>query len=216
MILLHTTKYGDSGVILHGYTCEGGRESFLLRGVGKNRTISIGCLHPLSILEANCPSLQKGSLKYIKEFSPKYPLNSIREDHNKSAIVFFVSEVLYKTLREGEADPKMYSFLHNAILTLNELPSNYANFHLWFLAQYASELGYKPKEPFFDNFNPFTKGEIELLGKFLNDPFADTMCIPLKGEQRTAFATNLTKYLEYHLGFIFETKSLKILHQLCH
>ena len=32
MIVLHTLKYGDTSLIVHGYTKEEGRVSFILRG----------------------------------------------------------------------------------------------------------------------------------------------------------------------------------------
>ena len=32
MIVLHTLKYGDTSLIIHGYTKEEGRVSFILRG----------------------------------------------------------------------------------------------------------------------------------------------------------------------------------------
>lgn len=216
MILLHTTKYGDSSIILHGYTAESGRESYLLRGAGKKKDISIGCLHPLSILEIETSSGTKSSLKYVKEFVPQYRLNSLREDVFKSSIAIFISEVLYRSLLEGESDEKMYVFLTDSIITLNELERDYANFHLWFLSKYASILGYKPQGLLTEEFNPFSAEEFELLQRFNNEPFSETMCIPLNGEQRTSFATNAISYLEYHLGFKFEPKSLKILHRLCH
>ena len=53
MIVLHTTRYGDSSLIVHGYTREEGRTSLMLRGAfrtsGKRRPSHPGAvlLHPL-------------------------------------------------------------------------------------------------------------------------------------------------------------------------
>ena len=52
MIVLHTTRYGDSSLIVHGYTREEGRTSLMLRGAfrtsGKRRPSPPGAvlLHP--------------------------------------------------------------------------------------------------------------------------------------------------------------------------
>ena len=57
MIVLHTLKYGDTSLIIHGYTKEEGRVSFILRGAfrqssGKRSAPrpEVVSLHPLSIV----------------------------------------------------------------------------------------------------------------------------------------------------------------------
>ncbi len=216
MILIHTTKYGDSGIILHGYTAEGGKESFLLRGLGKRKEVSSSILHPLSILEIETSHSPKSTLKNIKELSSAHRLNSLRSNIYKNSIAIFLSEVLYRTLRESSGDVELYEFLEKSILDLNREEENFSNFHLYFLSQYISKLGFRPREFTFDDYNPFSSKEVSLLNSLLSLPFAEAMLIPLKGEERYLFAKSLLNYLEYHLGFKFEIKSLVILHQLCH
>ena len=105
MIVLHTLKYGDTSLIVHGYTQEEGRVSFILRGAfrqakGKKGSSNHGTvlLHPLSIVNYVASRSPKGSMPYLKEFSPKYRLHSIREDFDKISIAMFISELLYRTL----------------------------------------------------------------------------------------------------------------------
>ena len=85
MIVLHTTRYGDSSLIVHGYTREEGRTSLMLRGAfrtsGKRRPSHPGAvlLHPLSIVNYVASKSPKAGMAYLREFSPKYRLHSIRD-----------------------------------------------------------------------------------------------------------------------------------------
>ena len=108
-------KYGDTSLIVHGYTQEEGRVSFILRGAfrqanGKKGSSNHGTvlLHPLSIVNYVASKSPKGSMSYLKEFSPKYRLHSIREDFSKISIAMFISELLYRTLLHSERDGELY------------------------------------------------------------------------------------------------------------
>ena len=123
MIVLHTLKYGDTSLIIHGYTKEEGRVSFILRGAfrqssGKRSAPrpEVVSLHPLSIVNYVASKNMKGSMPYLREFSPKYRLHSIREDFDKISIAMFISELLYRTLLHSERDEELYDFLEDAVL----------------------------------------------------------------------------------------------------
>lgn len=219
MILLHTTKYGDSSLILHGYTREVGRQSFMLRGAyGK----SLGYLHPLSILDIQTSETAKGNknpaagkIVYLKEFSPRYNLSSLRSNIYKNSMVMYISELLYKSLVETDSDAPLYDFIEKAIVELNGAEGNFANFHLWFTIQYACLLGFRPGKEFSAEFNPFSEQESLLLEKIISGKEAQkALQIPLRGEQRTDFLNSLLKYLSYHLGSGLDIKSLAVLHRV--
>ena len=162
MIVLHTTRYGDSSLIVHGYTREEGRTSLMLRGAfrtsGKRRPSHPGAvlLHPLSIVNYVASKSPKAGMAYLREFSPKYRLHSIREDFDKISIAMFISELLYRTLLHSERDEDLYDFLEDAVLRLEALGSSPANFHLWFLDRYAAYLGFPFESGFNLDYNPFT------------------------------------------------------------
>ena len=162
MIVLHTTRYGDTSLIVHGYTREEGRTSLMLRGAfrtsGKRRPSHPGAvlLHPLSIVNYVASRSPKAGMAYLREFSPKYRLHSIREDIGKISIAMFISELLFRTLLHSERDEGLYDFLEDAVLRLEALEGNAANFHLWFLDRYAAYLGFPFERGFNMDYNPFT------------------------------------------------------------
>ena len=74
MIVLHTLKYGDTSLIIHGYTKEEGRVSFILRGAfrqssGKRSAPrpEVVSLHPLSIVNYVTSKNMKGSMPYLRD-----------------------------------------------------------------------------------------------------------------------------------------------------
>ena len=72
------------------------------------------------------------------------PLQNIPFDPVKSCIAIFISEILYKTLREEEANAGLFDFLLNTIYTLDLNDCGTANFHLLFLVHYSRYLGFYP------------------------------------------------------------------------
>lgn len=215
MILLHTTKYGDSSIILHGFTREQGRKSFIIRGVGKKKgSNSTALLHPLSILETELRPGADYSIAQLKDYSAKYPLHSLRSNVIKNTIAIYMSELLYRTLRDSEGDPALYDFIEKAILTLNSLEGSTPNFHIWFTIKYISMLGFMPDSSSLFAFDIFTSQERELLTRFLTTGIEELLLLPLKRETRNEFIETLVKFLEQSLGQRIEIKSLNVLHQV--
>lgn len=215
MILLHTTKYGDSSIILHCYTRGNGRESFIIRGMGRKKGgNSTALLHPLSILEGEGTPQGSNNITHLKEYSPKYPLTSLRGNIYKNTIAIYISELLYRTLRDYERDPALYDFLEQAILTLNAMEKGYSNFHLWFTIKYISFLGFMPDLSQQEVLAPFDPMEQNILKGFLHLPLEESMKISLSGEKRNSFIDSLVRFLEQNLERKIEIKSLKVLHEV--
>ena len=208
MILLHTTKYSDSSVILHSFTREGGRESFLLRGVGKKGTIH-AALHPMALLDYTASDPYKGHLRYIKDWSVKEALPSVRTDIKKASLAMFMGELLLRSLPEGDKDERIWDFTAESVRRLEACEGSCANFHLWFLSRYAALLGFDP------HFIPQEMPEITVLNQRLMEISLDeALLIPLSGEKRFAYIDALTRYLEAQLGSSFHLKSPSVLHAI--
>ena len=69
---------------------------------------------------------------------------SVPFDVRKSTISMFMAEVLYRLIREVEANEPLFDFLCEAVLKLDAMREGVANFHLWFLANLSRLLGYRP------------------------------------------------------------------------
>jgi DNA repair protein RecO (recombination protein O) len=177
-------------------------------------------------------------MQYIKEYRAINPLNGIRTNPNKSAIALFLGELLYKSVKEEEANDLLFHFLVESILSLNDLTCSIANFHLYFLAKFCAKLGIAPlpnfhpeHAPHFDvtqgifvppNTYPhtrsdtlFTQQESHLFAKLSALTSAEEAAsIPLNGAQRHQFVLQIIRYLHYHLGVSLDVKSPDVLRQL--
>lgn len=221
MIVLHTLKYGDTSLIVHGYTKEEGRVSFILRGAFRQSSGKRGAprpevvsLHPLSIVNFVASRSLKGSMSYLREFSPKYRLHSIREDFDKISIAMFISELLYRTLLHSERDEDLYDFLEDAVLRLEALEGSPANFHLWFIDRYAAFLGFPFERGFNLDYNPFTPQQTARLRTLHEASFEETMVMAMTGAERKELIEAVLRWLEYHTGSRIELRSISVLHQI--
>lgn len=221
MIVLHTIRYGDTSLIVHGYTEEEGRCSLMLRGAfrsqsGKRRPArhNVALLHPLSILNYVSSKSLKGSMSYLKEFSPKYSLHSIREDFPKISMAMFVSELLYRTLLHSERDTGLYAFLEDAILRLENLEGSPANFHIWFLEHYAAYMGFPFEKGYASEYNPFTPRQSARLEAFRAVSFDQAMTISMTGDERRELVEAILRWLEWHTGSRIELRSIEVLRRM--
>lgn len=234
IIVLHLTKWGDHGAIVHAIDSEKGRCGFILRKLGKAATAQTSLFHPLSCLDVVTQPNSKSSLETIIEFVPRYRLDSVRCDMGKSCIALFISEVLYRSIREGMQDKKFYDWLEATALSLEQATGNVANFHLWFLVNLSSHLGFLPQDNWsesapifsipaasFTNSWPadgrsdlFSLQNSEILHNLLHMQRDQAMALPLSGAKRIDFSKNMIHFLEYHLSSTINVKSLDVLHDI--
>ena len=145
-IVLHTTRQGDSSLVVHVLDATAGRQSLFLRGLGKSRSGSAAAaFHPLSVLEVVSAATPRSSLLYLREYEPVFSLNSLRTDIRRSATAQFVCEVLWRTLRTGDGDPELFTWLVEGILALETTPA-VANFAAWWLVGFSARMGFKPED----------------------------------------------------------------------
>lgn len=221
MVVLHTTRYGDTSLVVHGYTEEAGRCSFLLRGAyrpssGKRRqqSHSTVLLHPLSIVNYVASSGTRSSMPYLREFSPKYRLNSIREDFSKIPVAMFVSELLYRTILHSERDAQLYAFIEDSVLKLEAMEGSPANFHIWFMDRYSAFMGFPFEKDSLLDYNPFTPQQVSRLEFMHRASFGEAMACPMTGVERKDIVEAVLRYLEYHTGSRIAMRSMQVFHDV--
>lgn len=209
LIVLHFTKYGDNSAVLHTLSSEYGRRSFLVRTVGKRALTTL--FQPLSILEADVLETTKSKLYTARNLSSLYPLSGIRGDLCKNAITLFISEVLYRALKDGTNEEGLYDWCIKNILLLDAVDSDFSNFHLWFLLEFAVVLGFMPDSA---DLIPFVGDNFPAVSELMSVSFAQAMLIPLSGQVRNEIADGILRYIEYHLDISLNINSLKVLREI--
>ncbi len=166
---------------------------------------------PLNILEGEIIETSKSSLYTVRGLSVRHPLLGIRNNLFKNSMTMFISEVLYRVVKDGTMEQGLYEWAEKNILLLDAMDTDFSNFHLRFLLELAVTLGFSPSA---NDLMPFVGDNYPLVEKFLILPFADSMLIPLNGPSRNDLADQLLRYLEYHTESTLSINSLKVLREL--
>lgn len=143
-IVLQKTHYSESSLILKLLTDRNGIQSFIFQGA-KRKHKNGQLISPLAILSVDYSIRGDSQLGKIHHITPALVYQAIPFDPYKSSSVFFVNEVLLKTVKEAAIDTTMYHFLRNALVLL-DTSERVANFPIWFLYQFTRYLGVYPQE----------------------------------------------------------------------
>lgn len=208
LIVLHYTKYGDKSIVLHTLSAQYGRRSFMVK-LGTKTPVSL--FLPMNILDCTTSSRNKSWLWFASGFSCPYPLNSIRTSIHKNSITLFLSEVLWKVLREEVPDPEIYEWCEKAVVTLDSLQGSYSNFHVLFLLELCSVMGFAP-DP--EGLAPFVGDNLQACASLLGDDLPTSFALPLSGAVRNQICEGILMYLEHHSESPIKVNSLKILREI--
>lgn len=209
LIVLHTTKFGENSLVVHTLSKVYGRRSFLVKGLGKKSMMSL--FLPLNVLEADIIETNKSTLFTARNISAKYPLAGIRNDMFKNSMTMFMSEVLYRVVKDGAMEEGLFEWCEKDILMLDAIRTDFSNFHIRFLLELSVALGFSPEA---QDLMPFVGDHYPVVEKFMSLPFADSMLIPLNGAARNEIAEEILRYIEFHTESAVNVNSLKVLREL--
>lgn len=208
LIVLHYTPTGENTLVLHTLSREWGRRGFLVR-TGKGAPMAL--FLPLNILEAEVTENPRSPLARATHIVPAAALNGIRNNLYKNTMTLFLSEVLYRTVKDGACEEGLFEWCERSIRTLDVLQSDWSNFHLRFLVEFAGALGFRPGA---GDIAPFADGNLAQLRALVESGFEETMLLPLSGELRNNLCDCLLRYIEHHSESALRIRSLAVLREL--
>ena len=209
LIVLHTTKFGENSLVVHTLSREYGRRSFLVKGAGKKSMMSL--FLPLNMLEADIIETNKSTLFTARNLIARHPLLGIRSNMFKNSMTMFMSEVLYRVVKDGASEQGLFEWCERNILMLDAIQTDFSNFHIRFLLELAVALGFSPEV---QDLMPFAGDHYPVVEKFMSLPFAESMLIPLNGPVRNEIAEEILRYIEFHTESAVNVNSLKVLREL--
>ena len=209
LIVLHTTKFGENSLVVHTLSRDYGRRSFLVKGTGKKSMMSL--FLPLNVLEADILETNKSTLFTARSLAAKHPLLGIRNNMFKNSMTMFMSEVLYRVVKDGAYEQGLFEWCEKDILLLDAIQTDFSNFHIRFLLELTVALGFSPEA---QDLIPFVGEHYPVVEKFMTLPFAESMLIPLNGAARNEIAEEILRYIEYHTESSVNVNSLKVLREL--
>jgi len=231
-IILHSLKYSDSASIITIYTEQFGRASYMVHGINKKKSVCRpALLQPLSLVDMNVNHTPGKELNSIKELQMAYTFTGIPYNPVKNAIALFISEILFRTLRQTEPDESLFLFLENSIQQLDCSEEGMANFHLIFLLKLTRYLGFEPnsdESPFryFDLMNGVFQFEKPLhihylitedavdFAVVLHTDYRNVNALIFSRQKRIKLLEGLVEYYRLHIPDFHELHSLAILQHL--
>ncbi len=234
-IVLHSTRYGESSLVVHCYTEQYGRQSYMIKGVrGSRKQNRSNLFQPLFILDFEVYHKDSREIQLVKEVSRAMPLNSLPYDITKSTQAIFIAEILYRVVREEEPNPMMAHFLINAVKYLDALEDPSADFHIIFLFQLSRFLGFYPQNNYGNGdkyfhmaggqFKPFLADpDIQLdetttglWSRYIGYDYQGIKNSDFNSRQRKIVLDSLIKYYKLHVEGMGDIRSLEVLHDFFH
>ncbi len=180
-IVLHQLKYSESSLIVKIYTELLGLQTYLVKGAHSKRSAFRNShFQPMTLLDLVVYYREKHELQHIREVEIAEPFHSISSDLRKSTIALFLSEVLSKSVNEGDSNIEMFSFISSSLKFLDMQDEGIENFHLFFLIKLSLYLGFHPR----------------------GNPDDDGRYFDLREGKYTPLLPSHTDYLEHELGSI--------------
>ena len=231
-IILHSIKHTDSATIITVYTRQFGRVSYMVHGVNKKKSsCRAAILQPLSIVEMDVFHTPGKNIQHLKEMRLEQPFTGIPYNPVKNSLALFLSEVLYRTLRQTEPDESLYLFLENSILQLDCSETGISNFHLVFLLKLTRYLGFEPNQDeeqvnYFDLMNGvflkqkplhvhFVLPEVSAdFIRVLNADYSNMHTLPFTRARRANLLQSIVEYYQLHIPDFHGLHSLAVLQSL--
>jgi len=232
-IVLSKIQYSDTGMIVQILTENFGKQSYLVyTTTSKKNGLRKNHFSVFMPLDLHVYHKQNGTLQKIKEASVDFHLNSISSSPSKTSILFFLSELISKIVKENETDVLLFNYIRNSLQVLELSTENCANFHVLFIFNLFKFLGLHPVNNYSESYNifdiqqgRFTIGipnhqnyiEIELSEKIallFDLKLNESHLIVLKSYERTKIIDYFLTYCNFHLEKPGKLKSLEILKEI--
>lgn len=217
-IILRSIKYSETSVIIDVYTEAKGLQSYIVSGVrSKKAKTKIGLLQLMSLIDIVAYFREGRDLNRIKELHAAYVYQQLPFDIHRGAVGLFITELIQKTIREREEHQALFDFLLDTYQYLDTTPHPVANFHLHFMLELSTFLGFMPggiadeQTPYFDLKEGYFTEDIGDHPHFLNKALAqhlsgllqctirDCHTVKIPKQERKQLLEELINYYKHHI-----------------
>ena len=228
-IVLRVVEYSESSLIVIAYTDLFGLQSYIVKGARKkNSKTKPSYFQPLSLVEMVVFKSSGEKLNTIQEIKINKAFTSIPFDIKKQAVVFFINELLVKTIKEEEPNSGLFSFLFSSIQLLDVFTGNCSNFHLVFTLQLSRFLGFYPQgvstgNNYFDlangsfvavsphHFHYLNSQSSLLLYQISETSLSNCDTISIVPQTRAELIDKLVEYYSLHIPSFNDLRSVEVL-----
>jgi DNA repair protein RecO (recombination protein O) len=230
-IILRTTRYGDSGLIVNIYTRSEGIVPFSFR-MKQGKPGSRALLSPMTMVYLTADLKTTRKIHHTKEISLLEPYHSIPWDPVKSGVLIFFNELLIKVLKEEEPNADLFEFILWVLQTLDQQNPLHPSFHLSVMVHLTRYLGFYPRNGNFQAgkcfdlregvfvFPPIPHPEYAslelsvLINELISIPFDQYQEFRADRIQRQALLDTLNVFYHLHVAGFGQMKSIPVLKTL--
>ena len=231
-IALHHTRYSDNSAIGKFFTRDLGMRAVMIRSVYRKKGSQSNLIRPFTLLDVEVRESTKSDILTAVNLERACPQSGFQGEFLKSAVVMFLAELLNKSLEESYINERLFDFVWQAILILDQDELN-PNFHLVFLVELIKHYGMYPQLPTSprDRFLDMEGGiyqdhrggnycldesTSELLLAILGTDFEGVGSLEISAVERQAGLRSLVDYLRIHVSGLNEINSQTVLETVFH
>jgi DNA repair protein RecO (recombination protein O) len=230
-LVFRSSEYGETSLVVQIYTELFGIQSYIINSVRKKHArVHSNIFQPLTPVDLVVYHKERPGLQRISDIRPNPPLANISFDVSKSSMIFFLDEVLLKSIREEEANPALFDFIFNSVMWLDGPHPAGNDFHLIFLLLLSRHLGFYPQNNYDEEHNIFNLREGLFQSSFPEHPhfiseplsrcFAELMnadysfSLNISSSERRTLISLMLEYFALHVEGFGNVKSHKVLEQV--
>ena len=91
------------------------------------------------------------------------------------------------------------------------MDGDFANFHLRWLLEFCTALGFAPSG---EDLAPFAGEYFSAVSSLLSSSFGEAMLLPLNGRERNGICEMLIRYVSHHTEMSLDIRSLRVLREI--
>lgn len=151
-IVLKAIKYGETSMVVTLFTELFGIQTYMVNGVrtAKKSASKANHFQPSAILDLVVYHSEHKNMHRIKEFSWSVLYADLLTDVVKNSIASFMTELIFKSLKQPEPNSDLFDFCEHCFLDLDKAGKTItANFALFFALHFPHFFGFRMT----DNFN---------------------------------------------------------------
>lgn len=230
-IVLHSTKYSDTSLIVKIFTEVQGTQSFIIKGAfGKKSRVKAALFSPMALVNITYNDHGGEKLKFLKDIVRRSTTADMGFDPVKSSILLFYNELIYKLLFDTGPDTVLFHFLEDEIIKVSETETIPAELPLIFLIRLSVILGFFPENNYSDKTPYFSLTECRFQPWQIDEqselPEAESLYLahllrdentPVPDRQtRNNLLRYLIKYFKIHNEQLKNVESVEILATILH
>lgn len=220
-IVFNFVKFRESSIITRVYTEQYGLKNYIVNNVRSTKPrYPVSLFQPLTQLDMVVYNKPGSDINRIAEIKCLSSYHSIPFNVLKSTVSLFLTEMLYKILREEEPNKELFDFLISSFNFYDNSNDRHMNFHLQFLIKLTNYLGINPidvNEVISETKSAgstyrFTTHEKMQFDQLIHHTYDDY--VDLGNPGRRKMMTLIILFYQHHFDHITDIKSYRILREV--